>query len=235
MAFFENVFQPAYEELMLKDFHLKGKWSDAFFGNNAPLIVELGCGKGEYTVALASRYPEKNFIGVDIKGARIYIGARQAIREKLTNVAFVRTRIENVDLIFGPGEVSGIWLTFPDPQMKDTRKRLTSTGFLARYEKFLAGNGIIHLKTDSAFQYNYTQALVLKNRFKILGSTDDLHHSGLLNDITGIRTFYEKQWTDRGIPIKYLAFIPEGKDDLTEPDEIFEKDGYRSFGRSARM
>jgi tRNA (guanine-N7-)-methyltransferase len=234
MAHFENVFQPNYDELSRVGFPLKNRWAAGFFGNSAPIILELGCGKGEYTVNLAEKFPDINFIGVDIKGARMFTGARQAIRSGLKNVAFVRTKIENADLLFGPGEIVEIWLTFPDPQMKNTRKRLTSSWFINRYQMFLVKEGIIHLKTDSAFQYNYTLALALLNHFKILGNTPDLYHSAWLNDILSIPTYYEKQWLERGMIIKYLAFIPGENPILEEPEEDFEKDDYRSFGRKGR-
>lgn len=235
LAHFENVFQPNYDELLNDGFPLKNRWAPGYFGNNAPVILELGCGKGEYTIALAERFPAKNFIGVDIKGARIFTGARQAIRKDLHNVAFVRTKIENTGLLFGPGEIAEIWLTFPDPQMKSARKRLTSSWFINRYQNILVKDGILHLKTDSGFQYNYTLALALLNRFKILGNTPDLYHSAILNDILSIPTFYEKQWLERGMPIKYLAFLPGENTCIKEPDEEIEKDNYRSFGRESRL
>jgi tRNA (guanine-N7-)-methyltransferase len=235
MAHFENVFQPNYDELRREGFPLKNRWSAGYFGNNAPLILELGCGKGEYTINLAERFPDKNFIGVDIKGARMFTGARHAIRSGLKNVVFVRTKIENADLLFGPGEIAEIWLTFPDPQMKRARKRLTSSWFINRYQKFLDKEGIIHLKTDSGFQYNYTLAMALLNHFKILGKTPDLYHSVLLNDILSIPTYYEKQWLERGITIKYLVFLPGENLNLKEPEEEIEKDDYRSFGRIGRI
>jgi tRNA (guanine-N7-)-methyltransferase len=231
---FENVFQPTFEELQQNGFRFKGKWASLYFGNNSPLIVEMGCGKGEYTVKMAGKFPEKNFIGLDIKGARMFTGAKKALGDGLKNVAFIRTKIENCEWLFGPGEIAEIWLTFPDPQMKKVKKRLTSTFFLRRYQKFLSREGIIHLKTDSAFLYNYTLTLASLNQFKILGHTDNLYASELLNDVSGILTFYEKQWLDKNIPIKYLAFVPEEKESLSEPVEDFEKDSYRSFGRSAR-
>ena len=234
IAHFENVFQPNYDALTHDVFPFKMKWASAYFCNNAPIILELGCGKGEYTVNLAERFPDKNFIGVDIKGARMFTGARQAIRSGLKNVAFVRTKIENIDLLFGPGEIAEIWLTFPDPQMKNARKRLTSTWFINRYQKFLAKDGIIHLKTDSGFQYNYTLSLAILNRFIIPANTPDLYHSPLLNDILSIPTYYEKQWLERGMTIKYLAFHPGESRALEEPVEEIEKDNYRSFGRKGR-
>jgi tRNA (guanine-N7-)-methyltransferase len=234
MAHFENVFQPDYDELCRDGFTYKTNWASGYFGNNAPIILELGCGKGEYTVALAERFPDKNFIGVDIKGARLFTGAKQAIQKGLKNVAFIRTKIENSGLLFGPAEVTEIWLTFPDPQMKNARKRLTSSWFIHHYQKFLVSNGIVHLKTDSGFQYSYTLALALLNQLKILQNIPDLYHSPWLDDILSIPTYYEKQWLERGISIKYLAFLPGENQDLKEPEEEIEKDGYRSFGRKGR-
>ena len=235
MANFENVFQPGFEQIRENDFPLKNRWTSGFFGNQAPVTLELGCGKGEYTVNLAARFPDRNFIGIDIKGARIYTGAKQALHEKLKNVAFVRTKIENSELLFGPDEVSEIWLTFPDPQMKNPKKRLTSSWFIERYRKFLTKEGVIHLKTDSGFQYNYTLALASLNNFKILANTPDLYASSLLSDLLRITTFYEKQWVGKGIAIKYLAFIPGRDTEIREPEEEFEKDNYRSYGRKIRM
>ena len=148
---------------------MKGNWAKHFFHNENPVILELGCGKGEYTVQLAEKYPEINFIGVDIKGARMYNGAKQALEKGLKNVAFLRTNIEIINRFFGENEVAEIWLTFPDPQMKKTRKRLTSTFFLENYRQFLKPDGIIHLKTDSNFQFTYTSELVHLNEFEYSG------------------------------------------------------------------
>lgn len=150
---YENVFQYPYSAMEQVEFGMRGHWHEQFFKNSNPIVLELGCGKGEYTVELAKRYPQMNFIGVDIKGARLWTGATQAIQAGLKNVAFLRTNIEIIDRFFGPDEVEEIWLTFSDPQMKNPRKRLTSTYFLQRYRHFLKGNGIIHLKTDSNFLY----------------------------------------------------------------------------------
>jgi tRNA (guanine-N7-)-methyltransferase len=235
MAHFENVFQPNYDELCRDGFPLKSRWSSGYFCNNAPIILELGCGKGEYTVHLAERFPDMNFIGVDIKGARMFTGARQAILSGFKNVAFVRTKIENAGLLFGPEEIAEIWLTFPDPQMKNAGKRLTSSWFIYRYQKFLVKEGIIHLKTDSGFQYNYTLALALLNHFQIIGNTPDLYNSVLLNDILSIPTYYEKQWLERGMTIKYLSFLPGESPNIAEPDFEIDKDNYRSFGRKGRF
>ena len=234
MALFDNVFQPSYEELRRNGFPLKNNWKGGYFGNQGPLTLELGCGKGEYAVGLASKFHERNFIGVDIKGARMFTGARYAFQNSLKNVAFVRTKIENTPMLFGEGEISEIWLTFPDPQMKNVRKRLTSTWFIDLYRKFLVKDGIIHVKTDSGFQYNYVLASARLNGFRILEKTEDLSRSGLLNDVLGIRTYYEKQWTERGISIKYIAFVPGNESPLEEPENEIEKDNYRSFGRMAR-
>ncbi|MBT3382758.1 MAG: tRNA (guanosine(46)-N7)-methyltransferase TrmB [Prolixibacteraceae bacterium] len=233
MAAFEHVVQAPYHLVKQNDFYLKGYWAEKFFKNTNPVIVELGCGKGEYTVKLAEKNPNFNYIGVDIKGSRLFNGAKQALNKNLKNVAFLRTNIEIVTQFFGAGEILEIWLTFPDPQMKKTRKRLTSTIFLNKYKQFLKNDGVIHLKTDSNFQYSYTAALVKLNGLKVLFETDNLYQSELLNDTLRIKTFYEKQWLSRGIAIKYLAF-ELNKDDLIEPEIDIEKDEYRSFGRSAK-
>jgi tRNA (guanine-N7-)-methyltransferase len=233
MRGFEHVVQAPYNVIRNNDFHLKGKWRDKFFGNDNPIVLELGCGKGEYSVELAEKNPDKNYIGVDIKGARLWKGAKTALGKGLKNVGFLRTNIEIIGQFFGPEEVDEIWLTFPDPQMKKTRKRLTSTFFLKKYKPFLKKNGIIHLKTDSNFQYSYTSALVHFNEFEIVAETDNLYESDFLNDTLCIKTFYEKQWLSRGIPIKYLSFRLNNRN-LQEPEMEFKKDEYRSFGRSAR-
>jgi len=233
MERFDNVVQAPYKMLQQTDFHLKGNWAKQFFGNENPIILELGCGKGEYTVQLAEKFPEINFIGVDIKGARMYIGARQALEKSLKNAAFLRTNIEAIDRFFATGEVAEIWLTFPDPQMKKTTRRLTSTLFFERYRRFLATEGIVHLKTDSNFQFTYTSAVVHFNNFEILAETNNLYESDMLNETLQIKTFYEKQWLSRGIAIKYIAF-KLNKNEFAEPDIEIEKDEYRSFGRSAK-
>lgn len=194
----------------------------------------MGCGKGEYTVKLAQHYLEMNFIGVDIKGSRMWKGATHAKEIGLKNVGFLRANIENIGLIFGPEEVAEIWLTFPDPQMKKTRKRLTATNFITNYRQIMVPNGIIHLKSDSNFMYRYTEAMVAENKFEVIRQTDDLYHSDLLDELLSIQTFYEKQWLDRGLTIKYLSFRLSLTEPLREPDVEIEKDPYRSFGRSAR-
>jgi tRNA (guanine-N7-)-methyltransferase len=234
LATYEHVVQITYKELQAEEFRFKGKWSEVFFGNSNPIILELGCGKGEYTVKLASHFPEFNFIGIDIKGSRMWKGATQAKDSGLKNVGFLRTNIENIRMFFAGGEVSEIWLTFPDPQMKKTRKRLTATNFIESYRQIMVPNGIIHLKSDSNFMYRYTEAMVAENQFEVIRQTDDLYHSELLDEVLAIQTFYEKQWLDRGLSIKYLAFRLSHQNPLREPDVEIEKDPYRSFGRSAK-
>lgn len=234
MDTYNHVFQYPFAVLREKGFEMRGKWNEQFFHNDNPIVLELGCGKGEYAVGLASRYPNKNFIGVDIKGARMWSGASQAKEEGIDNVAFLRTHIELITHFFAPGEVSEIWITFPDPQMKKTRKRLTSTRMLELYRRILVENGIIHLKSDSPFLYTYTRAMVQENNFPILIDTDDLYNSGIDDDILGIKTFYEQQWLERGKSIKYIKFVCEPRENLIEPDIEIELDDYRSFNRSKR-
>ena len=233
MASYEHVIQAPYHQVGNQDHELKGKWCQSFFRNNNPLILELGCGKGEYTVSLAGYFPDKNFIGVDIKGARMWKGSKEAHEKGLRNVGFLRTNIEIIDRFFAKNEAAEIWLTFPDPQMKKAKKRLTATNFLEKYRKFLIENGTIHLKTDSNFQYRYTCELVKENNLQILANTDNLYHSSMLDDVLSIQTFYEKQWRNRGITIKYLSFELKRDELLREPDVEIEKDEYRSFGRTA--
>lgn len=230
MASFPNVLQVPYHQIEFNDHPIKGHWNYDFFKNNQPLVLELGCGKGEYTVGLARIDATKNYIGVDIKGARMYNGARFALENHLGNVGFLRTNIEMTCQFFGPGEISEIWLTFPDPQMKKTRKRLTSTRFIDYYRQFLKPGGIIHLKTDSNFQYRYTLEMIRANGFDILTRIDDLYDGTEIGEELKIRTFYESQWIGRGLTIKYLSFVPHFNE-LIEPDVEIEPDSYRSFGR----
>jgi tRNA (guanine-N7-)-methyltransferase len=210
---------------------LKGRWKSDFFKNDNPIVLELGCGKGEYAVGLARRFPEKNYIGVDIKGARMWTGAKSAVKEGISNVAFLRTNIELITRFFEPGEVSEIWITFPDPQMKKVRKRLTSSRFLELYREILVADGIVHLKTDSPFLYTYTDALVKLNNMPTEVNTSDLYHSDIVDDILEIKTFYEQQWLDRGLTIKYIKFHLDHTTQLQEPDIEIQEDTYRSFSR----
>lgn len=234
MATYDNVFQYTFETLKQGGFPLKGSWS-TFFENEHPIVLELGCGKGEYTVGLAHRFPEKNFIGIDIKGARMWKGATEAKRDHLSNVAFLRTRIELISHFFAANEVSEIWITFPDPQMRKVNKRLTSIRFMKEYSHILKDNGIIHLKTDSHFLYHYTRAMIQANNLAVLFDSDDLYNSGLQDHILEIQTFYEQQWRERGLSIKFIQFVCPKEREWTEPTVEIEKDPYRSFGRNARI
>jgi tRNA (guanine-N7-)-methyltransferase len=238
MESYENVFQYPYSVVEHVPFDMKGKWHEQYFHNQNPIVLELGCGKGEYTVELAKLYPQMNFIGVDIKGARMWTGATQALNEGLSNVAFLRTNIEIIERFFSEDEVQEIWLTFSDPQMKNPRKRLTSTYFMERYRKFLVDGGVIHLKTDSNFLFTYTTLMVEKNRLPILEQTDDLYHSSHLSPLTSrllsIQTYYESMWIARGLNIKYLKWQLPREGALEEPDVEIELDDYRSYHRSKR-
>lgn len=230
-----NVIQVPFNALESTDLTLRGNWGKEFFGNDNPIILELGCGRGEYTVGLARKFPDKNFIGIDIKGARMWAGAKEAHLTALKNAGFLRTNIELISRFFAPGEVSEIWITFPDPQMKKTRKRLTATNFLEMYRSILSPEGIINLKTDSPFLYEYTRRVVDLNRLPVKANTSDLYGDvpAGSNDILEIKTHYEKQWLDRGLTIKYLAFALPAGIELKEPEtDDIELDSYRSYGRN---
>jgi len=226
------VFQYPYAVLeQLGSCPMRGKWNQEYFHNYNPIVLELGCGRGEYAVGLAQRFPDKNYIGVDIKGARMWTGARQVTQQGLANVAFLRTSIEMIDRMFDPDEVSEIWITFPDPQMKKASKRLTGTRFLDNYRRIMRDGGVVHLKTDSPFLYTYTHALVTDNHLPVLVDTDDLYASGLADDILDIKTYYETQWLQRGLTIKYIRFALPHDVSLREPDVEIEFDTYRSYNR----
>ncbi len=225
----ENVFEPSIEELQI-GYPLRGNWAEKFFKNNEELTLELGCGKGEYTVGLARLYKNHNFLGVDIKGARLWRGAKTGKEENLKNVGFVRTHIGNLPMVFGKNEVAQIWLPCPDPQMKRARKRLTGSFFLNRYQEFLKEDGLIHLKTDSNFMFQYTKAIVQHNHLNILECSDNIYANEPIKAELQIRTFYESQFLERGIPSKYICFeLPHKK--IEEPKIEIPKDEYRSFGR----
>lgn len=224
------VLQYPFAVLKNEGFPLKGRWNEDFFENPNPIVLELGCGHGEYTVGLARQCPDKNFIGIDIKGARMYNGASQAQREGLGNAAFLRTSIELLYHFFAEGEVSEIWITFPDPQMKKVRKRLTSTRFLDLYRSVMKPGGMIHLKTDSPFLYTYTSELLKKNNLTPVIDTADLYHSEVAAHVPDIKTHYESQWLDRGLTIKLLSFaVPDHI--LDEYEEEIPFDTYRSYTR----
>lgn len=234
MAGYPHVFQYPFGVLKEQGFPMQGHWKEQFFKNDHPIVLELGCGKGEYTVGLGRLFPEKNFIGVDIKGARMWSGAKESLESGMTNVAFLRTSIELIAHFFAPGEVSEIWITFPDPQMKKVNKRLTSTRFMKLYREILSGDGLIHLKTDSNFMFTYTKYMLEANALPVEFITDDLYHSGMDDDILSIRTYYEQQWLDRGLNIKYIKFRLPQEGELKEPDVEIELDDYRSYNRSKR-
>lgn len=206
---FSNVYQPSRDEVISDNFSLKGSWNKEVFKNNHPIVLELGCGKGEYSVELARRFPEKNFIGVDIKGSRFWRGAKTAIEENLPNVAFLRTQIELIENCFANDEVDEIWITFPDPQIKykRTKHRLTNEEFLARYKSILKPEGIINLKTDSEFMHGYTLGLLHGAGHKVLYANHNVYkNEGAPEVVTAIQTFYESQYLEQNKPITYIKF-----------------------------
>ena len=206
---FANVIQPNREEVIVGNFPLKGVWARDFFKNNHPIVLELGCGRGEYTVNLAKEYPDKNFIGVDIKGARFWRGAKTALEEQIPNAAFLRTQIELIDHLFAQGEVSEIWITFPDPQIKykRTKHRLTNQDFLAKYKHILSPEGLIHLKTDSEYLHGYTLGLLHGMGHEILYANHHIYRNeGAPKEVLTIQTTYEKQYLAQGKPITYIRF-----------------------------
>lgn len=238
METFSNVFQYPFSAIENVPFDMKGCWREMFFHNDNPIVLELGCGKGEYAVGLARMFPNVNFIGVDIKGARMWTGAKQALQEQLPNVAFLRTNIEIIDRFFGEDEVQEIWLTFSDPQMKNARKRLTSTYFLQRYRHFLNDKGLMHLKTDSNFLFTYTREMALHNGLTPEVCTEDLYNDNQLDEATmsilNIRTYYESMWLERGLNIRYMKFRLPKDGELSEPEVEIEFDNYRSYHRPGR-
>ena len=240
METYRNVFQYPYSVVSDVPFTMRGHWREQHFHNDNPIILELGCGKGEYAVELAKAHPDRNYIGVDIKGARMWTGATRALNEGIENVAFLRTNIEIIDRFFAEDEVQEIWLTFSDPQMKNPRKRLTSTYFMERYRRFLIDRGIIHLKTDSNFLFTYTSLMVEKNRLPLEYRTEDLYgnpnsqFSILNSQLLSIQTYYEQMWLSRGLSIKYMQFLLPRDGELEEPDIEIELDDYRSYHRTKR-
>ena len=227
---FACFIEPEFEQMFRTDHPLKGNWHRDFFHNDNPIVLELGCGKGEYTVALAQRNPDKNFIGIDIKGARMWRGAKTATESGMNNVAFLRTRIEFINSFFEQSEVSEIWITFPDPQLKTRRakKRLTSPIFLEYYAKFLAAEGWINLKTDSQHLYNYTQAVISQFDLPCEVANNDIYGSGYADEVLSVKTAYETVYLQRGLPITYTRFGLGGKSAFPmfewEGDEILAKD-----------
>ena len=220
---FKHVFEPTYSEIESDTFSNKGKWS-AFFGNCNPITVELACGKGEYTVGLAEMYPDRNFIGIDLKGSRLWVGASYADANKLNNVAFIRTRVDFVKSIFSNNEIDEIWITFPDPQNKKRRKRLTFPWFLEKYSGILNELGVVNLKTDSDKLYFYTRSVIEKNKLELIKSTENVYNSNILNEELKIKTFYESLFTSKGDNINYLAFRLNNKEQFEDSD--FDEDKY---------
>jgi tRNA (guanine-N7-)-methyltransferase len=219
---FEHVVQPTVDDVFNKKHQLAGNWAKDFFKNDNPIVLELGCGKGEYTVNLAREYPNKNFIGIDIKGARIWRGALTSLEEKLTNVGFLRTRIELINSFFIENEISEIWITFPDPQLKKRRakKRLTAAKFLNSYAEFLEKKGLIHLKTDSDFLYEYTLQVVEFNKLPLLFHHNDIYNANEIDPLlTSIQTHYESLFRKEGQNITYIKFQLNGNSNLEEPPE----------------
>ena len=237
---FRCLLQPSTAEVLGKDHPIKGNWCDRMFGNSNPIVVELGCGKGEYTVDLAQRNPAFDYVGVDIKGARLWKGAKYATEYNLGNVAFLRTRIEFIGSLFAPDEVSEIWITFADPQLKKPKKRLTSPLFLERYRNLLKKGGIVHLKTDSRLLHEYTRAVVEQNGLKMLACATDIYgadreklYGTPLESICGrdavdalfqVQTFYESQYLAQGIPITYMSFLIDHEGPYAAPD--FDEDSW---------
>ncbi len=204
---FDNLFQLRYEEV-IPGFPYSGKWATGFFKNNHDIILELGCGKGEYTVGLAKMHPDKNFIGADIKGARLWRGLKTTREENIKNAAFIRTRINLIQYYFSPEEISEIWITFPDPHAREVaeRKRLTSPQFINYYRQILKPGGIIHLKTDNIILLEYTLDVIRDHGHELIELNYDVYAGGLDNEITQIQTYYEKMWLKHGTKIKYLKF-----------------------------
>ncbi|MDE6297121.1 MAG: tRNA (guanosine(46)-N7)-methyltransferase TrmB [Muribaculaceae bacterium] len=235
MKGFACVLEYPREELLKNGFPHKGEWNNGFFKKSQPIVVELGCGKGEYTVGLAKSDAERNFIGVDIKGSRMWSGAKEVEETGISNAGFLRAEIENICSFFDKGEVEEIWITFPDPQMQKIRKRLTSTRFLSHYRDILRPDGVVNLKTDSPFLYEYTRRLVELNGFEVLVNTDDLYGAGNADPVSSIKTYYEQQWLSRGKKIKLLSFRLPQEGELKEPEaDDIPKDDYRSTkGRPA--
>lgn len=209
---FDNLFQPTMQDIENGDYHMKGKWHSDFFKNDNPIVLELGCGRGEYTVGMGKKFPNKNFIGIDIKGARLWRGAKTGVEDNMSNIGFIRTRVDFIEHFFAKNEVSEIWLTFSDPQPKKPRKRLSSKLFIDRYRKLLKPDGIVHMKTDSDLLFESTQDEIKEHGYKQTFCSFDLYGEGIENfdedtkEILNIKTFYEDIWTKKGSIIKYCKF-----------------------------
>ena len=214
---FDNIFQPNMDFVYRNDHELKGRWNEICFKNNNPIVIEVGCGKGEYSVALAKKYPEKNFIGIDIKGERLWRGCKTGMEEGIKNLVFLRSKIEFLCSFFIKNEIDEIWITFPDPQLKKQKKRLTSSRFLEIYRKILPDNGKIHLKTDSPDLFQYTSDIVKHNNFDLFYSSDDIYSKELHSEILSIKTHYEKIYLLKNKPITYINFSIPANCTIQEP------------------
>lgn len=217
---FDHVIEPSLDTYLHSDHPLKGKWQKEFFGNTNPVVLELGCGKGEYAIRLAQQNPDVNYLGIDIKGARIWKGAKISHQQNLKNIAFLRARIDFITHFFSANEIAAIWLTFPDPQRKKRyrKKRLTHSGFLKKYQQIMQPGGIVHLKTDSMFLHRYTKAVIAENKLPVLAATDDLYNSELYQEELTIKTHYEALYLEGNPSITYLKFQLSPHDEITEPD-----------------
>lgn len=230
----EDVLLQGGEGLALKDHPIKGHWNERMFAKPQPIVLELGCGKGDYTIALARRHPQFNYIGVDIKGARLWKGAKYATLNALPNVAFLRTRVEFIAAFFAPEEVFRIWLTFSDPQLKSENSRLTSPVFLERYRSFLAPGAAVNLKTDSRFLHEYTRAVAKANGLRLLAYGTDVYNEGMdfceegfdVSDVTAVQTFYESMFLQMGLPITYLAMKLDREGPFVRPED-FDSDYWK--------
>ena len=241
---FGCLVQPATAEVLNTDHPLKGNWGREVFGNDNPIVLELGCGKGEYTVDLAMRNPSCNYIGIDIKGARLWKGAKYVEEHGIRNVAFLRTRIEFIESLFAAGEISEIWITFADPQIGREKKRLTSPLFMKRYRSFLKPGGIVHLKTDSRYLHEYSLAMASQNSLRILAAATDIYgkdrerlYESDLSSVCGkdavealfqVQTFYESQYLAQDIDITYLAFLADHEGDYMSPQ--WDEDRWKDEG-----
>ena len=244
---FECLVQPTLDEVFHKDHPLKGHWREKVFGNDAPIVVELGCGKGDYTVDLAQRNPSCNYIGVDIKGARLWKGAKYVTENHVPNAAFLRTRIEFIESLFAPGEIDEIWITFADPQIGREKKRLTSPLFLNRYRNMLKKGGLVHLKTDSPYLYEYTKAVAEQNGLEILAHGTDIYgedrealYSSPLASVSSdaaidalfeVQTFYESHFIEQGYKITYMCFRIDKDGDYISP--VWDEDQYKNENHQA--
>lgn len=206
---FSNVIQPSREEIVSGDFHLKGRWASDFFKNDLPVVLELGCGKGEYSLGLSKMYPERNYLGIDIKGARLWRGAKTALEDNNDRVGFLRTQIELIDQIFAPGEIDEIWITFPDPQIKykRTKHRLTNSEFLQKYKRIMKPDGVVTLKTDSEFMHGYTLGLLHGEGHEVIEANHDAYKNDFSPaEIVDLQTFYEVQFLEENKAITYIRF-----------------------------